>query len=91
MFLEMPTAGHTVLGDAVATEDAVDVPKHVGLCSCRYPTPEIHIRSHEWETKPATATKAHTKTTHPHCFHTQDLLKRKAAAHEEGFIPRTHL
>ena len=30
MFLEMPTARHTVLGDAVATEDAVDVPQHVG-------------------------------------------------------------
>ena len=29
-FLEMPTARHTVLGKAVATEDAVDVAKHVG-------------------------------------------------------------
>ena len=47
MFLEMPTAGHTVFGDAVATDDAVEVPKHVGLCSCHDPTPEVDDRLEE--------------------------------------------
>ena len=50
MFLEMPTAGHTVLGDAVATDDAVcDPPARWGFAAAREPTPEIHIRLQEWE------------------------------------------
>ena len=37
-FLELPTAGHTVLGDAVATDVQCVLPLHVGVCSCRNPT-----------------------------------------------------
>ena len=57
MFLEMPTAGHTVLGDAVATEDAADVAKHVAVCSC----PRAHTGNPHPVTRvggnPAPATK----------------------------------
>ena len=77
-----------VLDDAVATDNAVDVLKHVGLCSC----PQAHTGNPHPVTRggglnPAPAAKAHTKTTHP-LLHTQDLFKGKSAAHEEGFIPR---
>ena len=74
-----------VLDDAVATDDAVDVPKHVGLCSC----PRAHTGNPHPVTRggrqPGPSRKDDTPTLLPH---TQDLLKRKGAAHEEGFIPR---
>ena len=47
----------SVLDDAVATEDAVCVPRHVGGCSCREPTPEVDNRLQEVGGNPAPATK----------------------------------
>ena len=81
MFLEMPTAGHTVLGDAVATDDAVDVPKHVGLCSC----PQAHTGNPHPVTRvggnPAPAAKTTlTDTASP----LKTYLKERDAAHQEG-------
>ena len=43
--------------DAVATEDAVCVPPHVGGCSCHEPTPEIDNPLQEVGGNPAPATK----------------------------------
>ena len=53
--------------DAVATDCAVDVPHHVGGCSCRKPAPEIDNRFEEAGGKaspgPATKTRTHTAST----------------------------
>ena len=50
------------VGDAVATVGAVCVPHHVGVCSCRDPTPEIDNRLQEVGGNPAPATKTRTHT-----------------------------
>ena len=74
------------VGDAVATDCAVDVPHHVGGCSCRKPAPEIDNRFEEVGTKLAQLPKhAHTLL-----LHSRLTLKEKDAGHEEGAIQRTH-
>ena len=55
-----------VLVEAVATEDAVDVPKHVrDLQLLASPHRKSTSGYKRWEAHPAPAAKTHTKTTHP--------------------------
>ena len=71
-------------GVAVATEDAVCVPPHVGGCSYHNPTPEIDNRLQEVGGNPAPATKTRTHTA----FTLKTYFKGKDPDHEEGAIQK---
>ena len=77
-----------VLGEAVATDDAVDVPKHVGLCSCP--------RAHTGNPHPVTRVggspgPSYKDDANTHCFTTQDLLKEKGRSPPRGFTQKKPL
>ena len=74
-----------VLDKAVATDNAVDVPKHVGLCSCPQahtgnPHPVTRLGSQTPNTWEATWPQPQrcTQRRHTHSYK-QDLLKEKRA------------
>ena len=77
-----------VLDDAVATEDGVDVPQHVGgsqVPAC--PHRKSSSGHKKWAaTSPSCEDDTHTDTASS----LKTYLKRKAAAHQEGLPKRNH-
>ena len=75
-----------VLDDAVATEDGVDVPQHVGGSQ----VPACPHRKSSSGHKKWAATSPSCEDDTPTHFHTQDLLKGKGHSPPRGFTQRIH-
>ena len=86
--LEPPTVRPPwVLDDAVATEDGVDVPQHVGGSQ----VPACPHRKSSSGHKKWAATSPSCEDDTPTHFHTQDLLKEKGRSPPRGFTQKKPL
>ena len=89
-FLEPPTVRpHGSLTKLLQLKMLWTSPSTLGFAAARGPTPEILIRSQEWEAQPGPSNKddANTGTASP----LKTYLKDRDAAHQEGLYQRIHL